>query len=249
MVNPKDTMTQNEFERPRASTALITEEGQLLIGAINASTGAQEVKECDASTPSGWTFVGFSKLDSIGIHTVVDVEEGLEVPATADGDGHYDLELAHGLITTEDNDDGDVSVYDEDSEEWLAVGSSASDGVFIVSDAANGVIRFHSAQAGVRVTVRYRRTISAKERDMVYQQRHMNNRAQEDLQVVGIQSGPGYVSTDQFDTSVGDWATGTLKTGQNGRITIGGSGIDLSNKLRVIKVPSADNRFITLEFI
>lgn len=247
MIDTKRTMGSLDYERPRASTANFTEEGMLVVRSFNTTTGVEEATHGTAA--GGLTLLGFSKLDTVSPSTTeVVAEEGLEVPATADSDGDYHVTLGHDALTSDFETNGDVAVYDVTNETWLAVEAAIGDGDFIVSDAANGELEFHSAQAGIEINVYYRRTLTASQRDQKYQRRHINSGAQDDLEKVGIIGGEGEIYTDQYDVSVGDWSTGTLRTGANGCITTQAGGTDISAYVRVIAIPTVDRPTLGLAF-
>jgi len=246
-IDTKYTMGSYEYERPRASTASFTEEGMLAVRSMNAITGEEEATHC---TVAGSLIpLGFTKLDTISPAAVeVIQEDGLEVPASADSDGDYHVTLNYDAVTSALNANGDVAVYNVTGSAWLTLGAAIADGTFTLSDGANGILEFHSAQAGIVINVVYRRTLSAHDRDMKYQQRHVNAGAQDLLDVVGIIAGEGQIYTDQYDVHVGNWTTGTLTTGPLGTLTMGGGGTDVSSWMRVIKTPSADNPKLGIAF-
>lgn len=247
-IDLKRTNASWEREQALASTATIAEEGQLLIRSFNTSTGNEELRESPGSTSE--VLIGFSKLDTISPKTTRVYTEEAEVPSTADGDGDYEVELGHENVTSDLEANGDVAVYDVTNSTWLSVGASISDGVFVLLG-DNQTLEFHSAQAGIEIQVYARVTMSAREQQQIYQQRHINSNAMSELTDngnVGVITGIGQVFTDQYDVSVGDWSTGTLLTGVNGHITTQAGGTDISSYVRVISVPTVDDPYLGLEF-
>jgi len=245
-IDTKHTMGDWEFEKPLATGASFVEEGQLVIRSFNATTGEEEATV--GSAGAGQVLLGFAKLDTVSPAATEVLAETSEVPAVPDVAGDYHVTLTKGNITSDIDANGDVAVYDVTNSTWLSVAAAIASGDFIVSDAANGELEFHVDEAGIEIQVYYRRTLSASDRDQKYQQRHINSNAMASLEKIGVISGVGRIRTDQYDVSVGDWSTGTLRTGAAGVITTAAGGTDISAYVRVVKAPSVDDPMLELEF-
>lgn len=244
MIDLKRTTSDWEIEKPLSSTAEFAEEGMLVTSSL------VDGSEVVAPTTGAGTdkVLGFSKGDTILPADYVYTESSV-VPASATL-GVYGITLGHNNITADDSADGDIAVYDDTASAWLtrvAVGAPAS-GEFSVVSAAAGTIRFHADEKEHDVTIYARVEYTARERDQKIQRRHINSGSLADLSKIGVISGTGQMYTDQYDVGVGDWTTGTLRAGTNGRITTAGAGKSLATAMRVIKVPTSDDAFLGLEF-
>jgi hypothetical protein len=111
-----------------------------------------------------------------------------------------------------------------------------------------GVLTFDIAEAGLKVDVWAKRSLSVVEARSLYREGFLHNaRAFEVYDVVGCFEGKGIIYTDQFDVSK-DYSAGGLKTMAGGMITVGGAGAALPAHVRVISLPSLSNPFLGLEF-
>lgn len=247
MIDLKRTMGDLEFERPvNSASEAFDEEGQMVLGVLNATTGVEEARRTDSTDAAG-RLLGFAKTDDIaGASDSEVLSEEAVVPSTADGSGDYHVTLGFS-VTAEIDANGDVSVYDKTNAAFLTLGAAIASGVFAVTDAANGELEFHSDEAGIEIDVIYRHEMTAREKRMKYQGRSVNNSAGGDLDRVGIISGVGEVYTDQYDVSVGNWASATPCLGANGVIS-GAGGADISAVVQVIKTPTVDDPFLGLRF-
>jgi len=246
-IDLKYTMSDWEFEKTINSAASFVEEGQLVVRSFNSTTGEEEAAV--GSETGSLVVLGFAKLDTISPAATRVYTETTEVPATADGSGDYKVTLGHTLVTAAIDTDGDVAVYDKTNSAWLAVGAAIASGVFTLFNAASGILEFHADEAGIEIDVYARVTMTARERDQMYQQRHVNSNAMDDLEKIGVISGTGKIRTDQYDVSVGDWSSATLETGALGVITdSAGGGTNIASYVRVTKVPSVEDPFLELEF-
>lgn len=244
-IDTKQTMGGYEFEVPLAASQTFTEEGQIVTSALVNGEEAASVGAASGSL----NVIGFSKLDTVSpAATEVVGEEGLTVPSTADSDGDYHVTLEHDAITSAFDANGDVAVYDVTNSTWLGVGAAIADGTFIVSDAANGELEFHSAQAGIEFNVQYRRTLTATQAQQKYQRRHINSGAMDEQQKIGVIAGKGVIYTDQYDVSVGDWSSAVPTTGAGGCITDGGGGTSIAGLVQIIHSPTADEPWLGMRF-
>ena len=250
MIDLKRTSSNLDDEHGLGSSVSFTEEGQVVIASSSLdSDGKETVARCDSDTSA--YVLGFAKLDDAAGPQTEDIQSGTgKVPATADTDSKYLVDIGHLLITSDYDTNGDVRVYDSTDATWLTLGGTVADGTFIVDDAANGKLGFHSAQKGNKIKFWARVTMTATERDMKYQQRHVNRKGQAALTRVGTVTGTGRIFTDQYDTTISDtaWETGPLQLGPDGIVTAGGSGADLSSCMRLIKTPSVTDPTLGLAF-
>jgi len=240
-IDLKKTDSDLDIEVPLGLGQSFTEEGQLVIGTLASGEEVANVGTAAASLK----LLGFAKLDTVSPASTRTFSTTGTIPSAA----AYTISIGHTLVTSDINADGDVRVQRVDTGAYLTLASGApASGEFQLSDAANGVLTFNSAQAGLQVRIWARVTMSARERDGLYQQRHINSNAQGDLERVGVISGTGVIYTDQYDMSVTDWTSGDLRTGAGGVITVGGGGTVLDGSVSVIHVPSLDEPMLGLRF-
>jgi hypothetical protein len=92
-------------------------------------------------------------------------------------------------------------------------------------DLAGGRLKFAAGNAGITVNFLYAHALTVQQSQQRYQQRSINNtNLVGDLGLVGLAKGYVELATDQFDVSQ-DYSQGAALTlGDNGQITIGGSG-------------------------
>lgn len=250
MVDTKHTYSDFEIERPLVTGTSFTEEGQLVV-----RTMVNGIEHVNPSVPSATDIViGFSKLTTVSPAGTRVYTAQLAVPATATA-GQYLVTIGHLLITAGIDPNGDVSVWDRSAAvpAWLtliAPGAPAAT-QFSVSSAANGILRFNAAEAGHLIDVYAMVTMSATERDQMFQQRHVNNTTTlTQLGNVGIWSGTGEIYTDRYDPSCTNWDTGVLYTGPLGCITtdIALGGTVLTALMRVTKIPTVSDPTLGLGF-
>ncbi len=252
MIDTKYSSSNRDGEVPLSSTTTVDEAGQLIIADFDSDGAEQGIR---ANSEAAAQVLGFSKLDTISpASTRVYATEG-KVPATADTDGDYHISTGHTLITNDiiGGNKHDVRVYNRTTSTWFTqvddTGAPATT-EFIINDAAGGILEFHSAQAGQLVDIYARVTMSATERDMIYQQRHINNKAQAEMERVGLYTGEGKIRTDQYDPTITDvqWQAGPIVIGPAGTITVGGAGADLSSCVRVTQVPTVAVPMLSLAY-
>jgi hypothetical protein len=239
-LNLKKTSTDRDDELSLDVGETFEEEGKLVVSTLNADGEEVAVVGTQAA---GLKVFGFSKLDTISPAFTRSYVTSAVIPAVAP----FTVDIGHTLVTSDVNADGDVRVRRVDTGAYLTlVAGAPAAGEFQLSGAATGVLTFNAAEADVEVEVFARVTMTAREQAFLFQQRHINSGAQADLEVVGVINGVGTVYTDQFDESVTDWDTGTLRTGPLGTITTAAGGTDISSKMTVIHIPDTTEPFLGL---
>lgn len=234
----KRTDTDRDYELGLLLGEVFEEEGKVVVATLD--TDGNEVAEVGTQA-AGLKVVGFSKLDTISPAVTRSFTGSAVIPAVAP----FTVSIGHTLVTSDINANGDVRVQRVDTGAFLTlVAGAPAAGEFQLSDAANGVLTFNAAQADVEIEFGARVTMSARERDQLFQQRHINSGAQADLERVGVISGNGVVFTDQYDESVTDWDTGTIRTGPLGTLTTAAGGTDISSKVSVVHIPSTALPFL-----
>ncbi len=235
-MNFRDSSTLLERTRSIATGSTVTREGLVLVGVLEG--GVEVVKP--ATGASGEAVVGFSKLDSEALLEDVKVEV-ITVPSSSP----YVVTLAKGNLYGSGPISYEVRV-EGPSADWPQDATPDGDD-FAVTDASSGELTFHSSNAGDEVTVYYRFELLASEAIQVIPgQRSVNNTAAQFLRQVVVKGGKGEVFTKEFDATA-DFTTGTLKTLADGKITMGGSGTDLTALgWRVIKTPDTNDGFLGL---
>jgi len=249
MIDLKRTSSNLDDEFDLSSTASFNEEGQIIVS--GGLSDGEEVAQRGDSDATGTTILGFSKLDdTVGSNDTDVIANSGKVPSVADSSSKYLVDIGHLLITSDYDTDGDVRVQDVTNDTWLTLGSSVADGTFIVDDAANGKLGFHSAQKGIKIKFWARCTMTAAEKAQKYQSRHVNRKGMDSLSKVGAVTGKGQIFTDQYDTTVSDddWGSETLRLGADGSVTTNGSAADVSSAMRVIATPTVDSPFLGLAF-
>lgn len=241
-VDLKRTFADLESERGVFTGATFEEEGQLVVG--NISTGVELAAQGAAAASQ--VLLGFAKKDTVSPAGTRMYGTDGQVPAASP----YTVDIGHTLVTADLNAFGDVQVFDVTADAYLTLiaGPTPASGEVDLLDATAGTLDFHADEAGHEIQILARVTMTARERDGIYQQRHINSNAQADLELIGYWTGRGEIYMDQFDAAVTDWDTGTLRTDASGFITTAAGGTDISGLCRVISVPSADDPWLGLSF-
>lgn len=246
-IDRKRSMASRVFERPLVLGQTFAEDG--LVVAASLVAGAERIQPAGTGTALR-NVLGFSALDTISpsgtrMYTV----QG-SVPAAAP----YTLDIGHLLVTADLSAGiGDFRVYDEDATADLTAvvyGAPASGEVAFANLAAQqaGILTFHADEAGHAVSVYARVTMSAEERDQIFQQLHINSNAQAVLSTCGVWGGEGEVYTDRFDPAV-DFSTGAaLLLDVTGHVTFGGGGTDVSTKMRIVHSPTVADPWLGISF-
>jgi hypothetical protein len=232
------------LERKVATGSTITEEGQLLVATLDATTG-EEVVAASAATGSE-VVVGFSIRDNAD-NSTTSVVESVTVPAA----GTYSVQLSNNNLVAGTANDGSTSqmrVTRDDTGVALTLvdGAIAADGQ-CANEPATGLLIFNVLQAGLAMTVTYRYNLTVAEARQVFFQRNINNEAGALFGQVGVGHGHGEIFTDQYDATI-DWSTAGLvpESGAAGTVTNGGTGSTID--ARVISVPNVNNPLLGLAF-
>lgn len=213
-------------EKDLAAGVAVSAEGMLLVGVME--NGVEKV--APAAGAASEVAVGFSLETRLYVDKEVGAKE-ITVPATAP----YTVQLPVGGLIT-----GQVRIP------GMTVGVVA-DGVFAFT--AAGLLSFDAAQAGEKLTVFYKRTLTMVEARELYREGFLHNsRAFEVYGKVGVIAGKGIIYTDQIDMGADFTAGGALKTMAGGLVTVGGAGAALPAHVRVIEAPSLSSPFLGLEF-
>jgi len=212
---------------------VITEEGVLLVAALDAATGTEKVQ---LSAGAGTDVVaGFAIRDNADNSTTSSVEEST-IPTSPNP---LTVQLSNNNLVA-----GQIRVV-ASTTGALTEGNPANPGEFSVSD-STGLMTFNSAQEGEDIVVTYRYNLTVAEARLKFFQRNINNEAGTLFGQVGVGHGHGEIFTDQFDASV-NWASNpSITSGANGQLTTGGSGVALD--ARVISVPNVNNPLLGVAF-
>lgn len=245
-IDRKRSDWTRQFDLPLAVGQSFTEEGQIVTEALSSGVSVASRGAASGSLVP----VGFAMLTQVSPGSTRMYTTEAVVPSTPDGSSEYIVDIGHTLITSAINALGDVAVYDRTAAAFLtlvAAGAPAS-GEFALKSGAAGTIEFHADEAGHEIDVYARVTMTAREQVGLFGQRNINANSQADLEMVGVIGGQGVLYTDQFDVSVGSWASGTLTTGAGGVFTMGGGGTALTTRAHVIKVPTVDDPWLGIRF-
>jgi len=223
------------LEKPVMPSAVVTTEGLILVSVLDG--GVEKVQP--SAGVSGEKVVGYSVSDNQTITSVPVVEEHT-VPAS----GTLSFTLDHlpmgsfGAST--------VSAYDGTTMlTEAAVGSESTDKYSV--DYTTGLVTMGSTYAGKTIKVIYRRAVTVMEAQMLFHQRNINNTSGAVFNQVGVGCGVGELFTAEYDTTA-DWSgtTREVKSGPDGKLTIGGNGSVVGT---LIQVPSAENSFVGIHFV
>ena len=231
------------LERAVATGETITEEGQLLIATLYASTGSEVVQA--AAGGASEVLCGWSVRDNADNSTTSVVEEAT-IPAT----GTLTVQLSNNNLVTAIADDGAQSqmrvVASSTGNLTLVDAANPSSGE-CANEPATGLLTFHGDEAGQTIVVTYRYNLTVAEARLSFFQRNINNEAGALFGQVGCGHGHGEIYTDMFDATV-DWsAAGVIpESAAGGTVSSGGSGASLD--ARVIAVPNVNNPLLGLAF-
>ncbi len=237
----KRSTWSNQEDVPRHPTAVFDEEAQLVISSL---LSGEEVA-VRGSAAGSLNLLGFALLTQMSPGDTRVYSTTAVIPSVAP----YTITIGHPLITAIADANGDASAQLVVAGTFLTlVAGAPNTGEFQVSSASGGVLTFNAAQAGLRVGILARVTMTAREQTGLFQQRHINADSQPDVGMVGVMGGKGVLYTDQFDLSVGDWTSGALTTGAAGVFSIGGAGTDLSAKCHVVHAPTVEDPWLGVRF-
>jgi hypothetical protein len=228
------------LQKDVAAGQVVDREGVVLRSVLEG--GVEKVQKADAGA-NDYAIAGFAVSDNetIGIMPFV---ESLTIPAAAP----YEVQLSHtSLVGTAPNSSVRVERVAAGTD-LTEVAAAPADGQFL-PDVATGKLTFHSAQAGLAITVWYRANLTVAESRQRYFQRSVNNEAGALFNTVVVGSGTGEVWTAEYDTNV-DWsgvAAGAITTGADGILTTGGAGTAIPGG-KVIHVPDVDNAMLGIAF-
>jgi hypothetical protein len=231
------------LERAVATGETITEEGQLLIATLDASTGTEVVQE--AAGGASEIVCGWAIRDNADNSTTSVVENGT-IPAT----GTLTIQLSNNNLVASTPGDGSTSqmrvVASSTGALTLVDAASPASGQ-CANEPATGLLTFHGDEAGQTVVVTYRYNLTVAEARLSFFQRNINNEAGALFGQVGCGHGHGEIYTDMFDATV-DWsAAGVIpESAAGGTVSSGGSGASID--ARVISVPNVNNPLLGLAF-
>lgn len=191
-------------ERAVASTATITEEGQLLMY-VDAGDGTLAVSPTAGAATD--RVAGFAITDALKYVTQTVVEE-LTVPA---GGGTVSLRQNNLVASSTRAVASTTGVL-------TAVGGAPAAGEFQMADAA-GTITFNVAEAAQTVTVTYRYTPTLDEVLATSHERSINNRAQDYFSTVGVGCQEGEIFSTMYDTTLAYTVGALVYTGAAGLMT------------------------------
>ena len=231
------------LERKVITGGTITEEGQLLVATLDASTGEEVVAACTAT--GSLVVAGWSIRDNADNSTTSVVEE-----ATIPASGTLTVQLSNNNLVASTPGDGSTSsmrvVASSTGALTLVDAASPASGQ-CANEPATGLLTFHADEAGQTIVVTYRYNLTVAEARLSFFQRNINNEAGALFGQVGCGHGHGEIFTDQYDATV-NWGAAAVvpETGAAGTVTNGGSGTTLD--ARVISVPNVNNPLLGLAF-
>jgi len=210
-------------ERAIAPGQTIAEEGQLLVY-VSDGAGGIAVQPCAAG--AGQKPAGFAITDSLKYATMPMIET-VTVPAS----GPYTVTLKNaGIVNASprayNNTASSVMVRDD------AADTSGDFGV----NTTNGVVTFHSAQAGASVTIQYRYNMTLAQATALFFDRGVNARAQDYFSSVSVGCLEGEVFTSLYDTAVAYTAGAALYCAAGGLVSTAAVGAAIGI---VTQVPTA----------
>lgn len=233
---------QLQLQKEVATGATVDREGILLASALES--GVEKVSVAGAA--GSLQVVGFAVSDNEDIATTV-ARETVTIPNTGAADEVVQLSNTNIVgsgatveVMVKRNDNGTVMTAQ------ATVGAVDATNEFFVDPAA-GTVTFDTADAGVSVDIQYRYNLTVLESRLRFFERNVNNQAGAIFNEVSVAM-KGEIETYEYDASV-DWSGSvTPTTGAGGLLTDGGGGTDVSAKVVVIKVPSADSPTLGLRF-
>lgn len=218
MIDRKALKIGEQVDRLVASGADIANEGMILVEALEAGVSKVSVK---ATVDGSEIVAGVSLLPYSLPATSVNMEQ-FTIPSS----GSLIFSLRAGSLVTLSSRAAVVGGSDLTVSE-SSFSSTPSTGNVKV-DIVGGRVKFAAGDAGKVVNFIYRYSLSVAQARVLFQERSINNRdLVGNLGQVGIAKGYVEFSTDQYDSSK-DYSTVNASTpltlGNNGIITIGGSG-------------------------
>jgi hypothetical protein len=225
----KRSYSSDRKERPTLTTLnyATIEEGMCFTWVADAASGLLKVQPSAGAASE--KFAGFAITDAIDRITEV-VYQRVTVPGT----GPYTVTLQRSnLVGTAPT--VNVSVIGVVSGAALTqVAGAPATGEFQPAP-STGILTFNAAQAGLAYDVVYRYTMTAAQMMAKYQQRSVNNTAQQFFNSMSLMCGQGEIFTDQYDVSLLYTLNQNVLTGANGKLTNTGSGTLIGT---VSKLPS-----------
>ena len=219
-------------EKAIISGKSVPQEGMLLCGALEG--GVEKVFPAEGGASE--VPVGFSSSTRLLVDKEMVAKE-VTIPSAAP----YTVDLGYTNLVS-----GQIRALDA-GVALTVVGIAPAAGE-IQPNYLTGVMTFAAADAGKKISIFAKRSLSVEEARSLYREGFLHNaRAFEVYDVVSCFEGKGIIYTDQFDVSK-DYSAGGLKTMAGGLITVGGAGSALPAHVRVISLPSLSNAFLGLEF-
>lgn len=117
----------------------------------------------------------------------------------------------------------------------------------VLADIATGLLTFNSADEGKSIRCWYTRILTVNESISVFGQKHSNHPTPTLLNEVGIMDGQGEIFTYEYDTTkdYSNVSAGDLKSGADGKFTVGGSGTAFGI---VTKVPTPEDPYLGVKY-
>lgn len=227
-------LTRSYWEDAReynlAPAATVEEEGQFLVFVPDGtSVAVQPSAGAAAERPAGWAITDAKKV------TTWVVVENVTVPA---GGGVVQLQNSN-LVP------GSELVYDETAGAALAPAVAPPGAGEYTLSTVNGTVQFNAAEAGNSVRVVYRYNLTLQEIFNRFNERSINNRAQDYFGRQSVAKGEGEFYTTMFDTSE-EYAVGdNVLTGAGGLVTSAAGGVVVGH---VIRVPDAEYPYLGVKF-
>jgi len=204
----------------------VTAEGQCMVASTVAGVFGVE----PSAGSSGELFMGFAVSEQIGLNSFTSIEA---------------LTISSGLTytTTYTPSSGTVFIFDNTDNVALVVTTDYTISGSVISFTGSTAI------AGKSVTVFYRYAPTTVQANSIQGNIKPGGPAAAVWNQVGVIKS-GVIYTSEWDTSVNWLATNpALKTGANGRVTIGGSGVAINGV--VVAAPNSggpDGNFLGIEF-
>lgn len=227
-------------ERPLAAGVTVSEEGQCLIyvddgaGGVACALSTGGVADYDGVDPMKSRVAGFAITDKLGVLTETAVEE-FTIPAAAP----FTVQLRNQNIVL-----AQTYVYNLTAAAAMAqlcpvpgAGQRCID--------VTGLVTFNAAEAGNRVRVVYRYTLTAAQVVEKFHQRSVNNTAQDFFSTISLFCDTGEIFTSMFDAGVAYNPLDPIYSGAAGLVTSAAGGAYLG---LVSKVPSVDDPLLGVKW-
>lgn len=218
MIDRKQIKIQEQVERQVAAGAQIENEGVILVEAMEGGVAKVSVK---ATVDGSEKIAGVALLPYM-LPASTTAAEKFMVPA--EGSLVFSLRNA-GLVAGQSRamvEGGSDLTVDETS--FSATPATGT----VKVDLAGGRVKFAAGDAGKAVTFLYAYNLTVAQARMRFHERSINNRdVVGHMGLVGVAKGYVEFATDQFDVTKDYTAGSALTLGDNGQITIGGSGAAL----------------------